>query len=98
MVFCEREIVEKVEAFICFTWRRSVENYMLLDLQGADCLLCDPEVTNINLRIKKGGTKSEFYFRLGKLSTNVIHGFMSNHKCDPICRTLDFKEFEDTFV
>ena len=68
---------------------------MLLNLQRADCLLCDPEVTNINVRIKQGSTKSEFYFRLGNLSINVIHGFMSTYKCDP---TLDFKEFEDTFV
>ena len=48
--------------------------------------------------ITEGGTKSEFYFCLGNLSTNEIHGFMSTHKCNWTCRTICFKKFEDKFV
>ena len=86
--FCEGDIGEKVEASICFTWIKSRENYMLLDLRGIGCLLWDPEMASIDLQVKECGTKSEFYLRLGNLSTNAIHGFMSTHKCNPICRTL----------
>ena len=45
-------------------------------LEGVGHLLCDPEIATIDLWVKKGGTKSEFYFCLGNLSTNAIHGFM----------------------
>ena len=71
---------------------------MLLDLQGIGYLLCDPEIATIDPRVKEGGTKSEFYFYLGNLSTNAIHGFMSTHKYNRICGTLGFKEFEGKFV
>ena len=33
---------------------------MLLDLQGVGYLLCGPEIATIDLRVKEGGTKSEF--------------------------------------
>ena len=72
-VFCKREIGEKAETFIHFTWERSGESFMLLDLQRAGYLLCDPEIATIDLRVKEGGIKSEFYFCLGNLSTNAIH-------------------------
>ena len=97
-VLCEGEIGEKAEAFIHFTWERSGKNFMLLDLQGVGYLRCNPEISTIDLWVKEGDTKSEFYFCLGNLSTNAIHGFMATHKCNRICRTLGFKEFEDKVV
>ena len=98
LVFYEGEIEEKAEVFIHFTRERSGENFMLLDLHGVVCLLCDPEIATIDLLVKEAGTKSEFSFCLGNLSLNGTHGFMSTHKCNRICRILGFKEFKDKFV
>ena len=53
-------------------WRK----FYVTCLQGVGHLLCDPEIATIDLWVKEGGTKSEFYFCLGNLSTNAIHGFM----------------------
>ena len=47
------------------------------------------EIAAIDLRVKEGGTKNKFYFCLKNLSTSAIHGFMSTHKSNRICRTLD---------
>lgn len=44
---------------------------MLLDLHGVGYVLCDPEIATTDLRIKEGGTKSEFYICLGNLSTTA---------------------------
>ena len=71
---------------------------MLLNLWGVGYLLCDPEIVTINLWVKRGATKTGSYFCLGKLSTNVVHGLMSTHKCSQTCRTLGFKEYEEKFV
>ena len=67
---------------------------MLLDIQGVGYLLCDPEIAAIDLRVKMGGTKNKFYFCLENLSTSAIHGFMSTHKCNRICRTLGSKNLK----
>ena len=71
---------------------------MLLHFRQVGYLLCDAEIATIDLRVKEGGTKSEFYFCLGNLSKNAVHICMSAHKCNPVYRTLGFKEFEDKFV
>ena len=94
-----KEKLEKRPKLLFISHGRDLEKiFMLLDLQGVGYLLCDPEIATIDIRVKEGDTKSEFYFCLGNLSTNAIHGFMATHKCNRICRTLGFKEFEDKVV
>ena len=91
-VFCEREIGEKPEAFIHFRWEISGKNFRLLDSKEIGYLLCGLEIAVINLWVKERNTKNEFYFYLENLSTNAIDEFMSTHKCNRICRTLDLNK------
>ena len=51
-------------------------------------------MSTIELWVKEGDTKREFYFCLENISTNAIHGVMSTHKSNRICRRLGIKEFE----
>ena len=88
----------KGRSFYSFHIGEIGKNFMLLDLQGVSYLLRDPEIVTIDLWVKEGDTKNEFSFCLGNLSTNAIHGFMVTHKCNRICRTLGFKEFENKVV
>ena len=43
------ELTRNGEAFIHFTWERSGENSMVIDLQGVDFRLTDPEIASMEL-------------------------------------------------
>ena len=44
------EVSLKVEAFVHYTYVKSREKLMVVDIQGKGCCLCDPEIANAELR------------------------------------------------
>ena len=90
----EGEVRNKSEAFIHFTWERSGKNLMVVDLQGVEYCLCDPEVASMDICSKdEEGKETEFFFCLGNLSEEAITTFQRLHVCNDICKALSLSEF-----
>ena len=50
---------------------------MVVDVQGSDHFLFDPEVASKELK-----SSEEFFFRTGNLSISAINNFIDSHKCN----------------
>ena len=56
---------------------------MVLDLQGVDYNLCDPEIATMDLL-----NEGELNFFTGNLSTQAIEGIFSSHNCNQYCKMM----------
>ena len=80
-----KTIFEKAECLVHFSYVQSSEKLMLLDLQGADHQLYDPEIATTELHSQN----AEAYFCCGNLSFISIDEFNEKHKCNKFCEMID---------
>ncbi len=76
-------LVKKAECFVNFTHEKSEHELMVVDIQGIEYQLCDPEVATTTLR--KNG---EFLFCAGNLSEYAITNFKEQHECNEYCAAV----------
>ena len=87
----DSELRRKAETFVHFTWEKSAENLMVVDIQGVGYNLCDPEVAS--KEVATNTEQAEFYFCVGNLSQEAIETFKSEHVCNDFCQYLGLKKF-----
>ena len=84
--------VEKAEALAHFSYDVSKQKFLLVDIQGIDFNLCDPEIANADLMTKENdGDKLNFC--MGNLTTEAIDTFFVQHNCNQYSRALGLKTF-----
>ena len=45
----DEQLRRKEEAFVHFTWKKSDDNFMIMDLQGVQYQICDPEIVTLKI-------------------------------------------------
>lgn len=80
-----KTIFDKAEALVHFSYVHSSKKLMLLDLQGADYHLYDPEIATTELHSEN----EEAYFCIGNLSYISIDAFIIAHNCTDFCKMID---------
>ena len=81
------ELVNKAECLAHFSYIHSNGNLMLLDLQGSDYVLYDPEIATKELL--DGENESETYFCAGNTSYLGIEKFLQEHICSDFCKIMN---------
>ena len=81
-------LFDKAECLAHFTYERSEKEVMLLDIQGCEYSLIDPEIASKEL------TPTDLLFCAGNLSANAISTFVTNHKCSSYCQLLGLSPLE----
>ena len=85
------EVYAKAESLCHFSYVESNKELMLLDLQGVDYRLYDPEIATASLI---DDIDNETYFCAGNLSINAIENFLSVHQCNKYCFMLGIDNLE----
>ena len=83
------ELIEKAETFSHFTYHVTKEEMIVLDIQGHNYKLYDPEIATATLSDE---VDEEFFFCAGNLPCIAIHNFFSKHKCSKFCRMFNLPE------
>lgn len=89
-VFGDTDLTLKAEAFCHFTYERSAKQLMVVDIQGVDHKLFDPEIATSTLCDAKD---QSIFFCCGNLSTRAIDKFKAGHICNKYCDMLKLKDF-----
>ena len=79
---------KKAECLAHYSYEKSSEKLMLLDIQGSMYTLFDPEIASATLLID-----SEYLFGVGNLTSEAITAFIENHVCNKFCGLLELKPF-----
>ncbi len=82
-------ISRKSSAFVHFSYEKSQRKLMVVDIQGCDHLLMDPEVATTKLQ-----EDDEYLFCAGNLASYAIDTFASSHKCNEFCKGLKLPELD----
>jgi hypothetical protein len=85
------DISLKAESFVHYTYARSDKQLMVLDIQGVNYNLCDPEIASSQLRADQADD-SPILFCCGNLSQYAISQFINGHNCNKFCRLLNLPE------
>lgn len=88
-VYGKCEVSLKAEAFCHYTYEKSGQQLMVVDILGVDHNLFDPEVASSTL-IDDNDKKT--FFCCGNLCTDAIDRFKVEHVCNKFCRMLKLKE------
>ena len=81
-------LLQKAECFAHYTYVKSGEKLMVLDIQGSGYRLYDPEIASTELVVE-----NELLFCVGNLSNTAIQTFLGNYNCiDNMCRMFGFVE------
>lgn len=78
------EIYKKAECFVHYTYVASNHKLMLLDIQGAEYSLYDPEIATQEI----SDEDDEVYFCCGNLSSLSSDTFLAEHKCNKFCKMV----------
>eukprot|EP00112_Aurelia_sp_Birch-Aquarium-sp1_P014185 Seg3046.1 transcript_id=Seg3046.1/GoldUCD/mRNA.D3Y31 product="Eukaryotic elongation factor 2 kinase" protein_id=Seg3046.1/GoldUCD/D3Y31 len=78
-----KTLLQKAECFAHFSYIHTQRKMMVLDLQGVDYMLCDPEISTSTL-VEDG----ELNFCSGNLSTDAMTTFFEEHKCNSYCELI----------
>ena len=81
----EKEVGLKAEAFAHYSFVKSGKQLMVLDLQGVEFQLCDPEIASTKLY----ADDSSIYFCAGNLAAKAIDTFFAQHQCNKFCELLN---------
>ena len=81
-------LFDKAECLGHFTYERSGNKVMLLDIQGSEYSLIDPEIASKELN------PTDLLFCVGNLSANAISTFVTNHKCSSYGQLLGLSPLE----
>ena len=76
-------IRDKCECLAHFSYQHSNSELLIVDMQGSDYCLFDPEIALKNLQ-----DGDEMLFSTGNLSTMAINNFLENHHCNEFCNLL----------
>ena len=83
----ENIIHDKAEALAHYSYFITERKMMLLDIQGSNYVLCDPEIATENLTdVDNNG--HEILFCCGNLSLIAIETFLNLHICSRYCNML----------
>lgn len=74
----------KAETFVHYSYVKSAKQLMIVDIQGVNYALCDPEIASSTLMARD----ETILFCSGNLSTAAIEVFLSNHTCNKFCKLL----------
>ena len=78
-----KRTLEKAENFVHYSYASTDRKMMVVDLQGVNYNLCDPEIATTNL-VDNG----ELNFCAGNLSSTAIETFFSCHDCNQFCKMM----------
>lgn len=85
----DSEIRQKCESLAHFSYARSSENIMVVDMQGSGHILFDPEIAS-----KELVHGEEVLFSTGNLSITAINNFIEEHTdCNLFCTLLGLSKF-----
>lgn len=76
-------ICHKAEWLAHYSYERSNKEVMVVDIQGCNNILFDPEIASKDLL-----SNEEFHFCAGNLSKDAINNFVNIHKCNFYCELL----------
>ena len=79
------ELSIKAETFSHYTYVSSGKQLMVLDIQGVDYTLCDPEIATSELL---DNADNSIFFCCGNLSSQAIDKFNEEHICNRFCDLL----------
>ena len=85
----EDNLTRKAECLAHFNYEKSTHKLMVLDIQGTDHMLYDPEIAST-----EQFDNEELLFCTGNLSCNAIEGFIDSHTCNDYCKMLNLKELK----
>ena len=74
----------KAEALVHFTWQKSHEQLMVLDIQGTNNVLTDPEIATPTIR----DNNDQWNFCSGNCYIHAITVFLDFHSCNNYCEML----------
>ena len=80
----QHQLMGKAECFAHFTFQKSQGKLIVLDIQGSDQYLYDPETASSEL-FNDDGT---IMFCNGNLTKEAINTFFANHICNHYCNLL----------
>ena len=84
----DNEIYQKAESLSHFSYHESVNELMLLDLQGCCYQLYDPEIATATLTDVNDKDNKEMFFCAGNLTTYAIDNFFEKGSCSKFCQLL----------
>lgn len=79
----ESDVCQKAECLVHYTFEKSDKQLMLLDIQGCNYTLFDPEVATT-----ESVSDGEYLFCAGNLSSAAIETFINSHICNEFCKLL----------
>ena len=85
IILKDSEVAKKAEAFVHYTYILSGKELMVLDIQGVEYWLCDPEIASTKLF----DANKAVYFCSGNLSGLAIETFLQQHQCNNYCYQLN---------
>ena len=83
------ELTEKAESLAHFSYCKSNNQLMVVDMQGSGYTLFDPEIASKEL-VYQG----EYLFSTGNLTVAAISQFAEHHKCNNLCKYLGLEDLK----
>ena len=74
----------KAETFVHYSYVKSAKQLMIVDIQGVNYALCDPEIASSTLMARD----ETILFCSGNLSTAAIEVLLSRYTCNKFCQLL----------
>jgi hypothetical protein len=74
----------KAECLVHFSFHISNGELMLLDIQGAGMMLCDPEIASCKLLSEE----NQYMYCAGYMSLQGIEKFKNSRTCNKYCQAL----------
>ncbi|KAK6181930.1 hypothetical protein SNE40_009707 [Patella caerulea] len=80
----ESDLIKKAECFIHYTYAKSSKQLMVVDIQGCQYNLCDPEIATRSVQ-----TEDEYLFTTVNLSIYAFDNFEGTNVCNNYCTLLN---------
>ena len=84
----ESDASKKAGCLAHFSYEKSEKKLIILDIQGSDHILYDPEIATSDLFDQD----SEMLFCSGNLSKIAIENFIADHSCNNYCKSVGLTE------
>jgi len=88
------ELIEKAECLSHFSYQKSKGKLLLVDIQGSDFDLYDPEFATAGGALDNEEDQRQLMFCMGNLSTQAVNKFLSSHLCNQFCRLVKLEPFK----
>ena len=88
-------VYEKAQCLVHYSFIKFQKNLMLLDLQGSNYMLYDPEIATLQLvKPHEVAGVDEIYFCAGNLSKVAIENFILQHQCNDYCKMINLEQLD----